>query len=73
MGDFLLHNFTEFPPPIAFSHFLALIPSSTKTRELEGDRLGKTLLNLWKTPDNLWKSLWNLWGKPAEKIRIAKF
>lgn len=69
----LLHNFTKFPRAIALSHFLTLIPSSTKTSELEGDRLGKTLPNLWKTSDNLWKSLWNLWGKPAEKIRIAKF
>lgn len=72
-GYLLLHNFTRFPQAIALSHFLTLIPSSTKTSELEGDRLGKTLPNLWKTPDNLWKSLWNLWGKPAEKIRIAKF
>ncbi|MCT7955869.1 hypothetical protein [Laspinema palackyanum] len=69
----MLQNFTNFPQAIALRHFLTLIPSSTKTSELEGDRLGKTLPNLWKTPDNLWKSLWNLWGKPAEKIRIAKF
>jgi hypothetical protein len=36
-----------------------------------GDRLWKTLNNLWKTWAKVVETLWNPWGKIPRMIRIA--